>query len=96
MPEKIGFQERVLEIVKRIPRGRVTTYGAIAKILHTSSRAVGQALKRNPKLIEIPCHRVVKSNWELGGYVKGAKMKKKLLENEDIDVNKLKSYFWTP
>ena len=89
MPEKIDYQERVFELVKRIPKGRVTTYGVIAKILNSSPRAVGQALRKNPKLIEIPCHRVVMSSGKIGGYVKGVKIKKKLLESEGVDVNNL-------
>lgn len=95
MPERIGYQESVFDIVKRIPKGRVTTYKAIAEYLGTSPRAVGQALKRNPKLIEVPCHRVVMSSGGLGGYVKGVNEKKKLLESEGVDVSKLRDYFWT-
>lgn len=76
-------------LVRKIPKGRVTTYGCLAKQLSTSPRAIGQALKKNNKLIIVPCHRVVKSNGELGGYVKGAKEKKRLLESEGVDTSNL-------
>jgi len=76
-------------LVRKIPKGKVTTYGMLARRLGTSPRAIGQALKKNDKLITIPCHRVVKSNGELGGYVKGAKEKKRLLESEEVDTNNL-------
>ncbi|HLD78136.1 MAG TPA: MGMT family protein, partial [archaeon] len=46
--EATGFQQRVYALVRRIPTGRVTTYGALAKELRTSPRAVGQALAANP------------------------------------------------
>ncbi len=85
----MNFTQKVLEIVKKVPAGKVTTYGMIAKILKTSPRAVGQALKRNKKLVTIPCHRVVMSNGKLGGYVNGAEAKKELLMKEGVDVNNL-------
>ncbi len=85
----MNFTQKVLEIVKKVPAGKVITYGMIAKILKTSPRAVGQALKRNKNLITIPCHRVVMSNGKLGGYVNGAEAKKELLMKEGVDVNNL-------
>jgi len=85
----MNFTEKVLETVKKIPYGKVTTYGVIAKMLGTSPRAVGQALKKNKELITIPCHRVVKSDGTLGGYVQGVKEKKRLLESEGVDTNQL-------
>lgn len=58
------FQEKVYEIVKKIPKGKITTYKAIALKLNSSPRAVGQALKRNPYAPRVPCHRVIMSNGE--------------------------------
>ncbi len=81
--------DRLWQLVSKIPKGKVTTYGILAKKLGTSPRAVGQALKKNTKLIIVPCHRVIKSNGELGGYVKGTKEKKRLLESEGVDTNNL-------
>lgn len=81
--------EELWRLVRKIPKGKVTTYGLLAKKLNTSPRAVGQALKKNPELITTPCHRVIKSNGELGGYINGVKEKKRLLESEEVDTNNL-------
>jgi methylated-DNA-[protein]-cysteine S-methyltransferase len=80
------FEEKVLFLTKKIPRGRVTTYGEIARILKTGPRAVGGALHKNPHPIKIPCHRVVKSNGSLGGYSGGIKKKIILLKKEGIKI----------
>jgi len=80
------FQRRVYAIVKKVPKGKTTTYGAIAKKLNTSPRAVGQALKRNPYAPIVPCHRVIMSNGKIGGFSgsnpKNIKKKIKLLKEE--------------
>ena len=82
------FQIKVYEIVKRIPKGKTMTYGEIAIKLKTSPRAIGQALKRNPFPIKIPCHRVIKSNGKIGGYTFKGKfrpeIKEKLLKKEGV------------
>jgi methylated-DNA-[protein]-cysteine S-methyltransferase len=63
------FESRVYEAVAKIPRGRVSTYGAIASEIGSgSSRAVGQALRKNPFAPEVPCHPVVQSDGSLGGF----------------------------
>jgi methylated-DNA-[protein]-cysteine S-methyltransferase len=63
------FQRRVYAAVKRIPRGRVSTYGEVATFIGCrSSRAVGQALRRNPFAPRVPCHRVVAADGSLGGF----------------------------
>ncbi|MHA1378164.1 MAG: MGMT family protein [Candidatus Helarchaeota archaeon] len=82
------FQKKVLMITKKIPKGKVTTYGMIAKILGNNyySRAVGNALNKNPYPIEIPCHRVIKSNGDLGGYAKGSDIKEELLKKENVKI----------
>jgi len=86
-----SFNERVYEVCKRIPKGRVSTYGEISRVLNTKAyRAVGQALKRNPYAPIVPCHRVVKSSGEIGGFsgsdLKNIKEKIKLLEREGVFV----------
>ena len=70
----------------RIPAGRVSTYGDIAKTLgHPyAARTIGNILNKNPNPILVPCHRIVKSNGKLGGYVYGTLMKRELLKKEDI------------
>lgn len=83
------FSEKVLEIVKKIPEGKVITYKAIADKLRTKSyRAVGQALRNNNTPITIPCHRVINSDRTLGGYCGKSKSKKKhdLLKKEGITI----------
>lgn len=68
------FQRFVLQAAQEVPRGQVATYAEIAKKIGKPKafRAVGQALRRNPIPIVIPCHRVVASDGTLGGY--GGKM----------------------
>lgn len=62
-----SFQQQVYAVTKCIPKGYVTTYGAIASIIDSSPRAVGQALKKNPYAPKIPCHRVVAAKG-IGGF----------------------------
>jgi methylated-DNA-[protein]-cysteine S-methyltransferase len=82
------FQARVLELVSKVPRGKVTTYKEIARAIGNpgACRAVGGALANNPSPIKIPCHRVVKSNGELGGYKLGSREKERLLSAEGIVI----------
>jgi methylated-DNA-[protein]-cysteine S-methyltransferase len=84
------FDQRVFSLVSRIPKGKVTTYGEIARTLRVRSpRAVGQALKRNDKPIVIPCHRVVRSDGLVGGYMgKWSKKKAALLRKEGVIVKR--------
>lgn len=85
------FQQKVYQAVKKIPKGKVSTYTQIAKIIGKPSafRAVGNALNKNtdPK---VPCHRVIKSNGQIGGYRKGVEKKIKILRNEGIVVKNKK------
>ena len=80
------FQLKVWNQIKKIPKGNVKTYKEIAKIIGrpNSARAVANACGKNPFLIKIPCHRVIRSDGGLGGYSGkgGVDMKKKLLMNE--------------
>lgn len=64
------FQRRVLEETRRVPRGQVSTYAEIARRIGNPKavRAVGQALRRNPIPIVVPCHRIIASDGSLGGY----------------------------
>lgn len=82
------FQSRVLEFTSKIPRGKVTTYREIAIAMGKprAYRAVANALARNPYPIKIPCHRVVRSNGEIGGYALGTKRKAKLLASEGVEI----------
>ena len=82
------FQKRVFLSQNRIPRGRISTYGRIAKSLGIpgSARAVGRALAHNPFPVIIPCHRTVRSNGEPGGF-QSKQMKRALLELEGIEFS---------
>ena len=80
------FQIQVWEEIKKIPKGSVKTYKEIACIIGkpNSSRAVANACGKNPLIVLIPCHRVIRSDGTLGGFsgVGGIKTKKKLLKSE--------------
>lgn len=78
------FQQRVLAATKRVPFGKVRTYGEIASRagMPTASRATGAALGANPIPIVVPCHRVVASDGSLHGYAGGLERKRLLLKLE--------------
>jgi methylated-DNA-[protein]-cysteine S-methyltransferase len=82
----VDFEERVYKVVLRIPKGRVSTYGAVARAAGDgkAARAVGNAMRKNPTPITVPCHRVVRSNGGIGGYSKGVEKKIMLLEKEGV------------
>ena len=82
-----SFDERCYELLKQIPKGRVTTYKLMAEALGTKAyRAVGNAMAKNPEPVTVPCHRVVKSDGEIGGYALGVAKKIELLESEGISI----------
>jgi O-6-methylguanine DNA methyltransferase len=78
------FTRLVLTVTSAIPRGYVTTYSEIANVLGRSkgARAVGNAEAANPLPLLIPCHRVIRSNGEIGGYGYGATIKREILTRE--------------
>lgn len=80
------FELRVLECTKKIPKGKITSYKELAKAigLSKSYRAVGNALNKNPWAPEVPCHRVVKSDGSIGGFMKEIRDKRVLLQKEGI------------
>ena len=78
-----NFVASVLDYVRKIPYGKVKTYGQIAKRFKTSPRAVGKALNLNPVPIIIPRHRVIAKNG-LGGFSQGIWIKKELLKLEGV------------
>jgi len=77
------FKEKVYEIVKKIPKGKVMTYEEVAKMAGRPKayRAVGNILNRNYDS-KIPCHRVIRSDQKTGGYNRGPDEKIKLLKKE--------------
>lgn len=76
----------VYDLLQKIPAGKVSTYGDIAKALGnpSASRLIGRILGKNPNPVQVPCHRVVMSNGKLGGYMHGIKIKKELLKKEGV------------
>ncbi|MDJ0899640.1 MAG: MGMT family protein [Xenococcus sp. MO_188.B8] len=82
-----SFNEKCYALLQKIPQGKVTTYKKIAKALNTKAyRAVGNAMAKNDQLMVIPCHRVIKSNGEIGNYRLGVTQKKNLLEKEGLVI----------
>ena len=81
------FQKRVYKIVKKIPQGKVLTYKELAKLAGSprAFRAIGNILNKNrdPKT---PCHRIVRSDGQVGGYNSGTKKKIVLLKKEGIII----------
>lgn len=78
------FQEQVWKQLLKIPFGQTISYKELAKRIKNAKavRAVGSANGKNPLTIIVPCHRVIASDGELGGYAGGLKLKKKLLDLE--------------
>ena len=93
------FNERCYDILRRVPKGKVTTYSELARALKSKAyRAVGNAMNKNPYSPKVPCHRVVKSNGDIGGFASGTKKKISMLKKEGIKVKKgkvdLKKYLY--
>jgi len=85
------FQEKVWQLMKKIPKGKVTTYRIIAHKMRTNAyRAVGTGVKNNPYAPKIPCHRVVKSDGGIGFYSGkgGVRTKIRLLRREGIKIKR--------
>jgi methylated-DNA-[protein]-cysteine S-methyltransferase len=80
--------EDVYDLLRKIPPGKVSTYGDLAKALGnpSASRVIGSILAKNPNPIKVPCHRVVMSDGKVGGYAYGSARKKELLEKEGVFI----------
>lgn len=102
---EISFFEKVYEVARKIPYGRVTSYGAIAKCLGMSgsARMVGWAMNASHNKPDVPAHRVVNRNGLLTGkhHFDGTHLMQQLLESEGVEVvdNKIQNFdevFWKP
>jgi len=83
----MNFNQKVWAMTARIPRGKVATYGDIARALGTQAyRAVGNALNKNPYAPAVPCHRVVGSTGALTGFAGGIAKKQRLLRGEGLSI----------
>ncbi len=84
----MSFRDEVYRITKRIPKGKVTTYGQVARLAGQpkASRAVGYYMKTNPDAPQTPCHRVVAADGSLHGYSGngGIITKRKMLLSEGV------------
>jgi methylated-DNA-[protein]-cysteine S-methyltransferase len=94
-----SFNERCYKLLKKVPKGKVTTYKELAKALRSKAyRAVGNAMNKNPYAPKVPCHRVVNSDGRVGGFASGTKKKILMLRKEGVEVNKgkinLKKYLY--
>ena len=99
----MGFFEQVYRIVEKIPRGKVLSYGDVARLIGSprASRQVGWALHCNPRPGEIPCHRVVFSDGSVssGFAFGGPQVQRALLEAEAVKFGEngkinMKEYRW--
>ena len=104
-PNNENFFERVYEIARQIPYGKVTSYGAIAKALGAarSARMVGWAMNASHNMEDVPAHRVVNRLGLLSGkhHFEGTNLMQQLLESEGVEVvdNQIvdfQKYFWEP
>ena len=87
----MNFNERCYKLLSKIPKGRITTYKEIAKAVDTKAyRAVGKAMAKNPNVIDVPCHRVIKSDGSIGGYALGIDKKIRLLKKEGITIKRMR------
>ena len=87
------FQIRVWNAISNIPKGKITTYKKLAKIIGKpkSARAIANACGKNPYPITIPCHRVIREDGRVGGYSGkgGVRSKISLLKKEGVFFNEL-------
>ena len=82
-----NFNKKCYQKLALIPEGMISTYSEIAKSLNSKAyRAVGNAMANNPHLISVPCHRIIRSDGLLGGYILGINKKIQLLEKEGISI----------
>lgn len=96
--ESMKTFDKVYDLVAKIPQGKVTTYGAISKIVNTNPKVIGYALHANKHPDNVPCHRVINSKGKISsGYAFGGPgIQKEMLEeegivfdkNETVDLNK--------
>jgi len=95
-----SFNEKCYAVLRKVPSGKVTTYGEIAKAVEVAggARAVGNAMNKNPYAPAVPCHRCVKSDGGIGGFASGVREKIKMLKAEGVGVSggkiDLEKYFF--
>jgi len=88
----LNIEKKIYKKLLTVPHGKITTYNELSKSigLENGQRLVGQIMKKNPFPVIIPCHRVIKSNGDIGGYLFGIDIKKNMLRKEGICIIKNK------
>ena len=81
-----ALEQRVYGMLARVPKGKVTTYGELARAagLRNGQRVIGRIMNKNPYPSIIPCHRVVMSTGDVGGYAYGTEVKEEMLAREGV------------
>ena len=84
------LEHKVYEKLLKVPKGKVTTYGELAKAvgLKNGQRAIGRIMNKNPFPVIVPCHRVILSSGKIGGYAWGEKIKTNMLTKEGVQIKK--------
>ena len=92
----MNLEQKIYKKLLEVPKGQITTYGELAKAvgLKNGQRAVGKIMNKNPYPVIIPCHRVVMSTGKIGGYAYGEHIKKKMLNDEGIEIKDGKILDW--
>lgn len=84
----MNLEEKVYKKLMEVKKGKVTTYGELAKAvgLKNGQRLIGRIMNKNPYPVIIPCHRVIMSSGKVGGYAWGEKVKTNMLAKEGITI----------
>ncbi|EGG41421.1 methylated-DNA--protein-cysteine methyltransferase [Candidatus Nitrosarchaeum limnium SFB1] len=84
----MNLDKKIYKKLLEVPKGKITTYGELAKAvgMKNGQRAVGKIMNKNPFPVIIPCHRVVKSDGQVGGYAYGEEIKSSMLTQEGIQI----------
>lgn len=84
----MNLEERVYKKLIEVPKGKVTTYGELAKAvgLPNGQRIIGRIMNENPYPVIVPCHRVIMSTGKVGGYAWGEKIKSSMLAKEGVQI----------
>lgn len=90
------LEQNVYKKLLSVPKGKVTTYGELARAvgMNNGQRAIGKIMNKNPFPVIIPCHRVVKSDGQIGGYYFGDEVKSKMLSDEGVMIKNGRIQNW--
>ncbi len=84
---KQSFNEKCYEKLRKVPKGKLTTYKDLAHAMKTRAyRAVGTAMNKNTYAPQVPCHRVINTDGNVGGFAHGTNKKIRLLKKEGIEI----------